>query len=161
MRFSPFSALLISFVSWLGIGVMLLYKGLHLLLSTLQSQKSSWLIKKLGASMGSLENATLVFLCFALFVGFIKGRFVLSKTVNRLSDRFFSFGRPMSLKELYPTSYLILLSSMMTLGMVMKWVPMPSDLKGVMDVAVGFALINGSLQYFRLAFTKGKKATAK
>jgi hypothetical protein len=57
---------------------------------------------------------------------------------------------------MYPTYYIAIIASMMFMGMAMRFVPISADIKGIVDVAVGSALINGAMQYFRLAFTKGR-----
>jgi hypothetical protein len=157
MRVSPFAALMVSFLSWLGIGVFLLHKGLNHLVSLTQGNVNSSLMQYLQKMCGGMQQAILFCICIGLFVGFLKGRFVLIKTVHRLAERFFSFSQGMKLKEMYPLSYVILISSMMLLGMSMKWIPISQVIKGTLDVAVGAALINGSLQYFRIALTKGRK----
>ena len=161
MRLSPFTALLISFASWLCIGVFLLYKGLSFLVHLVPGTTPSPMLDILSKIAGGNESAVLVCISIGVFIGFMKGRFVLSKTVARISNRFFSFKRSMTLKEMYPVSYLILISSMILLGVSMKWLPVPLDVRGTMDVAIGSALTNGAMQYFRLAFSKGRQLPAK
>ncbi|MEI8328759.1 MAG: hypothetical protein WCG14_01985 [Chlamydiia bacterium] len=156
MKISPFIALMISFVSWISIGVFLLYKGLTILVELSYMDPSSFFMDRLAQMAGGRQPAILVCISAAILLGFLKGRFVLSKTVLRLSNRFFAFSRPMSIKEMYPTSYLILLGSMMCFGMLMKWISIPLEVRGIVDVAVGSALINGALQYFKLALSKGR-----
>lgn len=156
MKISPFIALIISFVTWIVIGVVLLHKGLTILVDLSYLDRSSLFIDVLSRLVDGRQTAILLCISTAVLIGFLKGRFVLSKTVMRLSNRFFSYARPMSLKELYPISYLILLGSMMCLGMLMKWLPLPAEIRGFMDIAVGSALINGALQYFKIAVSKGR-----
>jgi hypothetical protein len=40
---------------------------------------------------------------------------------------------------------------MILLGLSMRFMPILIDVRGVIDVAIGFALLNGSMLYFRLA----------
>jgi hypothetical protein len=40
---------------------------------------------------------------------------------------------------------------MMALGLVFRFLPIPIDLRGLIDVAIGSALINGAMLYFRAA----------
>ena len=161
MRFSPFSALLLSFFSWLSIGIFLLYKGLKILVDLSVASSSSPFLQDITGLAGGRDRAVLFYIFFALFIGFIKGRFVLSKTVNRLAQRFSSFGGRIPLKELYPAYYLLLIGFMMLLGLSLRWIPIFAEVRGIVDVAVGSALINGAMQYFRLAFAKGKNVAAK
>ncbi len=161
MKISPFQALLMSFATWLGIGILLLYKGLTIFMSTLEVGFTASWMAPLVYFTGDQEYAVLLCISFALFLGFLKGKFVLKKTVTRISARFFSFQRPMSLKEVYPRYYLLIILVMMSMGMFFKFIPIASEFKGMIDVAVGAALINGSLQYFRMAFSKGEKVEIK
>lgn len=161
MRVSPFTALIISFASWLGIGVFLLYKGLRLLVELSPGVAHSSMLSFFSKMAGGMQQAVLLCICIGLFVGFMKGRFVLSKTVGRLSNRFFSYGRPMSLKEMYPAYYLALVGSMILLGMSLKWMPVPQEVRGTIDVAIGAALTNGAFQYLRVAFSKGRQVAVK
>lgn len=161
MRISPFAALLISFASWISIGIFLLYKGLTLLVGLATFEAHSSLMTSLSQMAGGVQQAILTCICLGLFVGFMKGRFVLSKTVARLSNRFYSYARPMAFKEMYPVSYLVLIGSMVLLGISLKWLPIPQELRGTVDVAIGSALTNGAFQYLRVAFTKGRQLAAK
>lgn len=116
---------------WTGVGIMLLQKGLTIL-GTLPDSK---------AATG--------WMAAGLFLGFIKGRFVLSKTVKRVTDRISSLPLPISFSKVYPMSYWLVLAAMMGLGFAMKFVP--AQWRGCIDVAVGSALINGAMLYFRAA----------
>lgn len=161
MRISPFAALLISFASWVSMGVFLLYKGLTLLVELATFEMPSSFMHSLSQRVGGMQQAILTCICLGLFVGFMKGRFVLSKTVARLSNRFYSYARPMAFKEMYPVSYLALVGSMVLLGLSLKWLPVPQELRGTVDVAIGSALTNGAFQYLRVAFSKGRQLAAK
>jgi hypothetical protein len=115
---------------WLSIGLLLLYKGVVCFRET------------------SSTTATIWCGC-ALFVGFLKGRFIFTKTVGRITRRIHSLPSPISFRTVYPPAYWILIGSMMGLGMAMKHLPISLDIRGFVDVAVGSALMNGSLLYFR------------
>ena len=119
-------------ITWLTIGTFLLYKGLKLL-------------------SGS-ENATL-FMAIGLAIGYLKGRYVLSKTVQRVSVRIASLSLPIRPGQVYAPSYWILIGSMMGLGLLFRFLPIPVDIKGFIDVAIGSALMNGAMLYFRSAKT--------
>jgi hypothetical protein len=116
---------------WAAVGLMLLYKGLQFLSAVPDRDKATW------------------FIAGGLLVGFIKGRFVLSKTVRRISDRIASLPQPIRFADVYPKSYWLLLAAMMGVGLLMRFVPL--EWRGLVDVAVGSALINGAMLYFRAA----------
>ncbi len=107
--------------TWFFIGAFLLYKGLHLI-SQAAFQPDS-LCQQLG--------------------------FVLSKTVRRVVTRISSLPLPIRLKDAYSPAYWILIASMMALGMLFRFLPIPLDIRGIIDVAIGSALINGAMLYFR------------
>ncbi len=123
--------IMISGLIWAFAGFLLLYKGLRILASLPNQEMATWLVAA------------------GLLIGFIKGRFILSKTVNRISSRIASLPTPIQFADVYPKSYWILISSMMGIGMLMRMVP--PAWHGCIDVAVGSALINGALLYFRSA----------
>ncbi len=121
----------LSGILWMLIGVWLLYKGLRILSLPFIRESATWWIAA------------------GLLVGFLKGRFVLSKTVRRISGRIAALPLPIRFASVYPKSYWILLGSMMLLGMLFRFLPL--EWRGVADVAVGSALMNGALLYFRAA----------
>jgi hypothetical protein len=40
---------------------------------------------------------------------------------------------------------------MMMLGMIFRYLPIPIDVRGFIDLAIGSALMNGAMLYFRAA----------
>ena len=148
----------------MGIGVLLLTKGILYLedarIAVINgTQEGFSLIKKLTEYTKNPEQAALILICGSLFVGFFKGRVVLKRSVNRVVDRIWSQPAPLSLKNIYSKGYLFLIGGMMCMGMAFKYLPLPLDVKGFIDFAVGAALINGSMLYFRAAFTPQTKVT--
>jgi hypothetical protein len=127
---------------WLGVGIMLMAKGLPLIVHNhLETQNTGLLLISIG-----------------LLVGFIKGRWVLSKTVERIVKRIITLPQGFSYKDVYPRSYLVLLSGMIVLGLLLKWLPIPVDVRGTVDVIIGSALINGAFLYFRCAIDVRREA---
>ncbi|HSX10857.1 MAG TPA: hypothetical protein VLF94_03985 [Chlamydiales bacterium] len=132
---------------WFFIGTFLLYKGLHLI--TEASFQPDSLCARGKEVFGSAQRAATVFIAVGLVVGFLKGRFVLVKTVRRVVNRIAGLPLPIRLRDAYSKSYWILIGSMVAIGMSFKFLPIPVDLRGAIDVAIGSALINGSMLYFR------------
>ncbi len=131
-------AIALSGTLWMGIGIMLLTKGLRLLVTA-----------------GKGEQTTLALVSVALLLGFIKGRFVLAKTVRRVVSRIASLPE-VTFTNVYEKKYLILLSSMVALGVSLKFFPLPPQVLGFVDVVIGSALINGALLYIRSLFQWSK-----
>lgn len=129
---------------WLLVGAMLLNMGIRFLMSTLEAGQ---------------ENGHLMLLVSALIVGQLKGRFMMKKVAMRSFDRISKMAQPVPLQNVYTKGNYAVIGVMMLLGMGMKFFPIPLEVRGFIDVAVGSALIQGSLFYFRLPATP-KTATS-
>ena len=134
---------------WFSIGVFLLYKGINFI-SQAAFQPDS-LCALMRGTFGSSQQAATGFIALGLIVGFFKGRFVLAKTVKRVAMRIASLPAPIRFADAYSRSYWILLGSMVLLGISFRFLPIPLDIRGTIDVAIGSALINGAMLYFRAA----------
>ncbi len=120
---------------WLVVGIFLLMKGLSLITT----------------GYADADQTALLLISLGLAIGFVKGRFVLSKTVKRVVDRINSLPLPIQVSQVYSKGYYFLIGGMILLGMSMRWLPIPIAIRGTVDVAIGFALMNGAIQYFRAA----------
>jgi len=153
MKVSRNVAIILNGVIWMSIGMSLLYKGMHYLLPIpLQPSKYFVLMQNY---VGSTEQTALLFVSIALLLGFFKGRFVLVKTVDRTLRRLYQQKEPISCVHLYPMSYLFLLGGMIGLGLLVSL--LSSDVRGLVDIAIGAALANGSALYFRQLSPHGRK----
>lgn len=153
-HFNHRSLIIFSGAIWFVVGSFLLQLGLRLLMGTLEPEATfSSMLTFVSFRMGSLENAVILLITLGLIIGFFKGRFVLGKSVKRLVSRIRSFQQPTPISKIYTPAYYILLGSMMMIGMLIKYFQVPDDIRGTVDVAIGAALINGSMLYFRAAFS--------
>lgn len=152
MRINHVAMIILSGAVWLAIGLFLLIKGLSLVVAATHFTADPLLIKSLVKLAGTREQAALLLIAFALVVGFLKGKFVLTKTVKRGVERIFSFPSPVPLSKIYGLSAYLVIFLMMGMGMLMRSLPISGDVRGAVDVAIGAALINGALFYFRCAF---------
>lgn len=139
---------------WLGIGVMLLNLGLGFLMHGFQGSVFvedgySSLIKKISTFTGGFDYAAIFLVILSLLVGFTKGRFVMQKAALKSAARISKLPNPTSFLNIYNRSNLILIAIMVGLGMTMKYLALPYDIRGSIDIAVGSALMQGSLAYFR------------
>jgi hypothetical protein len=134
---------------WFFIGSFLLYKGLHLLTEAAFQPDS--LCAKGAAIFGTPQQVATVLIAVGLIVGFFKGRFVLAKTVRRVVTRIASLPLPIHFRDAYSPAYWILIGSMVALGLSFRFLPIPLDIRGTIDIAIGSALIHGALLYFRAA----------
>ncbi|MBB65312.1 MAG: hypothetical protein CMO81_09635 [Waddliaceae bacterium] len=148
MRFSHTNLLILSGLIWLGVGCMLFPKGLEFVFSSLE--QSALYISVLTGFLGK-NIAAGIWILLALVLGYYKGKFVLSKTVLRAARNLESLANPAKVGDLFSRNYLILIAVMMGIGMGMNFLGVPIDMRGFIDIAVGAALIYGSILYFRTA----------
>lgn len=163
MKLTVRRATILSGALWLAIGINLLLKGTHYLSKAASAVISGThlefsLIKKLTEYTKNPQQSVLILICFALIVGFFKGRVVFKRTVKRVVARIRDHAPTISLFRIYSKKFLLLILGMMGLGMTLKYLPLPDDVKGLIDFAVGVALINGATLYFREAFLEQKKS---
>lgn len=159
MRLSHPVCILMSGIIWLAVGIMLLTKGLNHVVQAAHPEHfgiKAWLIPSLTSIAGGREQAALLVIATGLLIGFIKGRWVLVKSVQRTVTHILSQPAPLKLSQVYAKSYYYLIFSMMGLGFLLKVLPIAADFKGLIDVAIGSALMNGALLYFRCALIKTK-----
>jgi hypothetical protein len=163
LKLSHTALVVISGLVWLGIGIFLLSLGLNLIVGgahpeLLASSKHTPILETLTPYIG-LEQAALLIVVICLAIGYAKGRFVLGKSARRGVARILTFSNPTSLLNIYSGPYYLLLALMVGLGMSIKFLGLPDDVRGAVDVIIGSALINGAMIYFRLAFALRQKAT--
>ncbi len=148
MKIRQSTAIVFSGLLWMVVGISLLFKGFSLLLHHPVGEVGL-VIPSLVAQLGQVEQVSLGLISVGLMIGFIKGRWVLAKTAKCVTQRILSLPNLCPISSIYSRSYLIMLSSMILLGVSMKWLAIPYDVKGVIDIAIGSALTNGAALYFR------------
>lgn len=157
MKLSPMTCVIFSGLVWFLIGVFLLTKGLNLIILTTHFSMPNVLLDFLTKYVKDIEQAALVLISIGLFLGFFKARVVFHKTVRRVVQRIFSLPAPIPVSKMYKKSYYFLILGMMGLGMGLKFCKIPGDVLGLIDVAIGSALLNGAVLYFRYAFALRKQ----
>ncbi len=153
MKLNHFKLIVFSGLVWFGIGIYLLTLGMRFIVGIAQGavNDTTSLVAVFSPAAGGREQAALLLIVIGLLIGFIKGRYVFSKTVQRVVQRIVSLPLPVKLSQVYGVGYLALIASMVLLGMGLKWIGLPLEIRGVVDVAIGSALMNGALLYFRSA----------
>ncbi len=155
MKFRHATLVFISGIVWLTVGIGLLQLGLRLLLEAKDGHHP--IVHGLSPLFGGHESVVIVLIAASLFVGYMKGRYVLAKSAKRVVNRIVSFSNPTSLFNLYSWPYYVLIAAMMTLGILLRVLGIAPDIRGIIDVAVGSALIQGALIYFRMALALRKQ----
>lgn len=140
---------------WLFIGSLLLFKGLRLFVATLESHPTPFphypLVEGLQNICASPEQAVMWLILLALFLGYFKGRVVLAKSVRRVVDRIKAMPNPANILHIYSRGYYILIAGMIGLGVGMNLLHVWTDIRALVDVTIGSALIQGAILYFREA----------
>lgn len=158
LKFSHRNLIVFSGLVWLAIGGWLMPLGLNFLVTAAKNTEPAtarpWL-NAMAPYFGGLEMAAIALVVMALFVGYFKGIKVLGKSANRGIARIQSLPNPAPLAQVYAPFYYVLILFMIGLGISMKWFGLPLDIRGFVDTAVGAALINGAMVYFRRASTLG------
>ncbi|MBS3905090.1 MAG: hypothetical protein KGZ39_07175 [Simkania sp.] len=148
MKIRHITAIRLSGLVWLAVGIMLMMKGVPLLVKATTNGHSP-LVKFLIPMVGSADQAAMSLVIFGLLAGLIKGRVVLAKAARKGMQRLVSLSSPLPISQLYPPRYYLLLLIMVGLGVSLRFLGIPADIHGFIDLAVGSALINGGMTYFR------------
>ncbi len=88
----------------------------------------------------------------ALGVGLLKGQFVLNRTANRVIDRVQDLAEPNPLKsvfQMFGWKTILLILSMMGIGVALRWAGVSFEVRGLIYLAVGLALLWSSRCYWR------------
>jgi hypothetical protein len=151
----------VSFISgliWICVGCFLMQMGLKLILDpTYAPATNTPILSNIQGVMGGLQEAGIALVAIALYIGYLKGKYLLRKSARQGVERLSAFPDPMPIQSMYAPKYYILLGAMIGLGLSMRFLGLPNDIRGGIDVAVGAALINGALEYFRLGLGLKKK----
>ncbi len=158
-KVSHSTLIFLSGLVWLAVGCFLLPLGLNFIVGALLKENATQphpVLNFLASYVGGLDQAALVWIAFTLFIGVLKGRRVFSKSVQRSVNRILTLPNPTSLSKIYTPSYYLLLGSMVLLGVLVRFTT--QDIRGGVDIAVGTALINGAMLYFRQAWLARQQA---
>lgn len=149
MRLTHVKAIVLSGLTWMFIGAFLLYKGLYYSVMCILAPPA--MLHFIAQYLGTVQNAILLCIATGLVLGVVKARFVLIKTIQRVVKGIMVKPSPLKLTAVYSKRYCFLILSMMLLGLTLRFLPISNDIRGVIDVTIGSALLNGALIYFRLA----------
>ncbi|NGX46184.1 MAG: hypothetical protein K940chlam2_01369 [Chlamydiae bacterium] len=136
---------------WLNVGVYLLTIGIYLVLSNATSSYTSthFSLFSLFPQGDSPEQHSLIIIFSMLFLGYLKYRFVLRKTVEKQLHRIRSLPNPAPWKRLFGRKYYLLILTMIFLGISLRLLPIAAETRGGIDLIIGAALVSGALHYFR------------
>lgn len=152
LKLSHSTMTFISGAIWMAIGIFLLQLGLNLLFGQFIELKTNMPLLDLFKDIFSHQEAAILITTVALYIGFLKGKHVLTKAAKRGVERTLTLPNPAPFYQIYDIKYYVLIGFMILLGISLKYSGISNDIRGAIDVAIGSALINGSLHYFRVGF---------
>ncbi|MCH9633713.1 MAG: hypothetical protein S4CHLAM7_04460 [Chlamydiae bacterium] len=163
---SHFILIVLSGLVWTVIGVMLMTLGMHHMMDTLRFwdeiviSPSFSLFKSLALVFPRPEQAMAALIIGCILIGYVKGHFVLNKSVRSGVQKILGYPNPAELKNLYTRKYYVLLLFMMCLGFFIRWLKLPGDIHGAIDLAIGSALLKGAFSYFKYAWAEKRGVLA-
>ncbi len=104
--------------------------------------------------LGDLDTRHLAIGMAAIAVGLAKGRFVLDKTANRVIDRTDNLQEANPLKsifQMFGVKTIALIASMMGIGLILRMAGMSYEIRGLVYLAVGTALLWSCFRYWSAA----------
>jgi len=155
LRFKPQLIIFLSGLPYFLAGIMLNRKGVNFIseATSLAGELPSLtlpFVRPLTSLFGDATMAMIFLVIIALVTGVFKGRKVIVPGVERNLLRLQAQTNPIPLTQTYDRKGWIILGVMMTLGMLINNLPVPIDVRGFVDVAVGVALIQGGVASLRV-----------
>ena len=83
----------------------------------------------------------------AVMIGIAKGKFVLSKTSRKNIERFYALEGPQKLSAVYSVRSWVIIGIMLLISASLTWCNAPDLTRGIVNIAVGLALITSSMAY--------------
>jgi hypothetical protein len=105
--------------------------------------------------LGFLDREHLLIGSAALGVGLLKGKFVLDRMANRVIERVETLAEPNPFKsvfQMFGAKTLALIAAMMGIGIVLRVAGVSFEIRGLIYLAVGIALLWSSRCYWVAAF---------
>lgn len=109
--------------------------------------------------LGDLDPTHLTGGLIALSIGLLKGKFVLDKTASRVIDRTADLKEPnpfKSIVQMFGLKTILLIAAMMGIGVILRAAGVSFEIRGLIYLAVGSALLWSCRQYWTSSFQVGK-----
>lgn len=106
--------------------------------------------------LGFLDTSHLGWGSLALSLGMIKGKFILDRTANRIIDRVETLQEPNPFKsvfQMFGLKTILLILAMMTFGIVLRVAGVSFEIRGLIYLAVGAALVWSCRRYWIASFS--------
>lgn len=109
--------------------------------------------------LGDLDVEHIAIGAAALTVGLLKGKFVLDKTASRVIENTITLQEPNPFKSIYQMfggKTIALIASMMGIGVILRAAGVSFEIRGLIYLAVGTALLWSCRQYWTSSFQLNK-----
>jgi hypothetical protein len=107
--------------------------------------------------LGFLDRTHLLVGGAALGVGLLKGNFILDRTANRVIERVGTLAEPNPFKsvfQMFGAKTLALIVAMMGIGIILRVSGVSFEVRGLIYLAVGVALVWSSRRYWAAIFSE-------
>lgn len=134
---------------WLIAGFMLLTKGIGFLKNLMFFESSHPLLDFYLNLTQDKETAVALLIATALALGMMKAIFILRKVAKKACLRLSTFPDPAPISALFGFRFLVIITGAMLMAYCVRQSGLSPDIRGVIDVAVGAALLNSAMIYLR------------
>lgn len=111
--------------------------------------------------LGFLDRRHLGWGAIALAIGLIKGKMILDRTANRVIDRVETIQEPNPFKsvfQMFGGKTIALILAMMLIGLGLRIAGVSFEIRGLIYIAVGVALLWSCRRYWMASFTVAKES---
>lgn len=139
---------------WFSAGVFLLRKGIYLSMMGLTDEsKLSFLHRSLASFLPDSLQIGLLFIVLGLFLGNMKAKKVFRKVIDRILKSLEAYQEQAPLSAIFNIRFFLLIIIMMTLGWLLNVLNFPTDIRAIVNVTIGSALMQAAIMLYRASRT--------
>lgn len=154
MKFEKHSLISIVGMVWFIVGIFLLFSGLKLIFFTglIKGQSFTPIISVIMyAFTGAIIPTMIVIVFLGLLLGYAKSKWAFVRVIRKTVQRIYPMPGLVRISNLYRLHEILLIFAVIALSRIVQFIHLPLDIQGVVNIAIGSALINGAVVYFRFA----------
>lgn len=139
---------------WLFAGTLLTWKGILFFEQSLFAWESSKVILPFLRSLCLCFRLAPMHVLFglvglSLIIGYLKSYLVLRPSIKRIIWYLASQGKMVPLKGMLPRKDRLVLLLMVSIGVISRFLPIPFDVRGCIDMVIGSALVHGGMMLYQ------------
>lgn len=154
MKFEKHSLITVVGLVWFVVGIFLLFSGLQLIFLTALLNGQSFtpiLSVVMYAFTGAVIPSIVVSVFLGLLLGYAKSKWAFVRMIRKTVQRIYPMPGLVRISSLYRLHEALLIIAVIALSRIAKILHFPPDIQGVINIAIGSALISGAVVYFRFA----------